>query len=192
MPAQPSPANPMQARLYQGYLLARARLGPAGDLVFVHLGERQSGMAVGREAGLQPALLVFDLGLQRLAAGHFLRTPPTALSMENAIAAVEDLVMPLHTSMPPGARLVGCDAALHEVAQVAGASATGDAPVLLSLDALERCFNRLVHVVEGRPAAQEGLPDSNAFAAALLVLRECMHHLRFDSITLLPEPLAWA
>ena len=35
---------------------------------------------------------------------------------------------------------------------------------------------------EGRPAVLEGLPDSTAFAAVLLILREFMHHLAFSAI----------
>jgi hypothetical protein len=110
--------------------------------------------------------------------------------MENAITEVEDLVMPLHSVIPAGALLVSCDAALHEVAHVAGASTSGLEPLELTLQALERCFNRLSYVVEGRPAAYEGLPDSTAFAAALLVLRECMHHWQLSRLVLLPAAAA--
>jgi len=40
-------------------------------------------------------------------------------------------------------------------------------------------------VVEGSPAAHQGLPQSNSFAAALLILREFMHHLQFVQIEVL-------
>lgn len=52
----------------------------------------------------------------------------------------------------------------------------------LSIDALERTFDRLTSVALGRPASQEGLPDDKPFAATLLILRELMHHLQFASI----------
>jgi len=50
---------------------------------------------------------------------------------------------------------------------------------------MERVFSRLAAVVQGKPAAHEGIPDDNAFAATLLILREFMHHLGFSSIGLL-------
>ncbi|MYM95524.1 hypothetical protein [Duganella vulcania] len=43
----------------------------------------------------------------------------------------------------------------------------------------------LAAVIQGKPAAHEGIPDDNAFAATLLILREFMHHLGFSSIGLL-------
>ena len=52
----------------------------------------------------------------------------------------------------------------------------------LSLDAVERTFDRLALVINGRPAHFEGIPGGNDFAATLLILREFMHHLQFDEI----------
>jgi len=51
---------------------------------------------------------------------------------------------------------------------------------------MEKTFDRLASVSLGRPAAHEGLPDSTAFAATLLILREFMHHLKFASLTVKP------
>jgi hypothetical protein len=53
---------------------------------------------------------------------------------------------------------------------------------------VERVFNRLAAVAQGRPAAHEGLPEDPAFAARLLVLRELMHHMPFAAVTLLSPP----
>ena len=74
------------------------------------------------------------------------------------------------------------DVALHDVATLAGVP-PGPHRVL-TLDVMERLFNRLAAVSEGRPAAQEGFPDDPAFAGTLLVLRELMHHLPFASLVL--------
>lgn len=55
----------------------------------------------------------------------------------------------------------------------------------VSIEAMERSFDRLTSVALGRPASHEGIPSSNAFTATLLILREFMHHLQFTSITVL-------
>jgi hypothetical protein len=53
----------------------------------------------------------------------------------------------------------------------------------MPLEVVERCFDRLAKVVQGSPAAYEGLPQDPTFAATLLILREFMHHRRFASVT---------
>jgi hypothetical protein len=45
-------------------------------------------------------------------------------------------------------------------------------------------------VVQGMPAAHEGLPANNRFATALLILREFMHHLQFSHVTVLENSAA--
>jgi exopolyphosphatase/pppGpp-phosphohydrolase len=179
--------------LQQAYATARQQLGSSTCLTVLHLGAQHSGFAVGTGPKAQ-TLHSFELGLVRLAERYFKTSPPTPMAMEHTIMVVEDVVMPLRAAIPREARLVSCDAVLRQVAwvsgaQAEGASASGDenAPLVLSLAAMEHTFNRLVHVVEGRPAAQEGLPSTNTFAIALLVLREFMHHLQFDTIHLLHD-----
>lgn len=104
--------------------------------------------------------------------------------METAIAAVEDEVMRL-ADLPTGSRLYSADTWIQRIAELAGAP-RGERMVL-SLDAMEALFQGLTAVIEGRPAAREGLPESAEFAAALLILREFMHHQRFAAITVLRE-----
>ena len=55
---------------------------------------------------------------------------------------------------------------------------------VLSLDQVERLFDLLAALSMGRPAASAGIPADPAFATTLLILRESMHHLKFDSIRL--------
>jgi hypothetical protein len=45
-------------------------------------------------------------------------------------------------------------------------------------------FDRMAAISMGRPAGQDTLPAGAAFRATLLILREFMHHLQFQSITL--------
>jgi hypothetical protein len=71
---------------------------------------------------------------------------------------------------------------VREIAVLAGA-APGPLMVV-PIDAMERVFERLAAVAEGCPVVREGLPQGADFAAALLILREFMHHLRFAVVTM--------
>jgi hypothetical protein len=106
--------------------------------------------------------------------------------MENAMQVVENVVMPLRADIPRAALLFSTDATLREIALLAGAEKTES--VRLILDAMERLYNRLSAVVEGSPVAHQGLPESNSFAATLLILREFLHHLQFAQIEVMHAP----
>ncbi len=55
----------------------------------------------------------------------------------------------------------------------------------LSLEAIERTLDRLAQLALVRPASLSNLPSNNRFTATRLILREFMHHLQFDDITVL-------
>ena len=158
----------------------------------LHLGAEHVTWAAGTSAPEPAVRLCLPLGGAHTARQFFRGTISTPLELENAIAAVEDEVHIAHRQLqgllPPGHVWApwSADAALHDVATLAGVP-PGPHRVL-TLDAMERLFNRLAAVSEGRPAAQEGLPDDPAFAGTLLVLRELMHHLPFASLVLVEAP----
>ena len=54
----------------------------------------------------------------------------------------------------------------------------------LTRDAVEALFQRLASRSLGTPVAVAELPLDRDLAAALLILRECMHHLGFDRVSL--------
>lgn len=54
----------------------------------------------------------------------------------------------------------------------------------LTMDEVEALFNRLVAVSQGRPVSREKLPTDKHFVAAMLILREFMHHLHFAEVSL--------
>jgi hypothetical protein len=54
-------------------------------------------------------------------------------------------------------------------------------------DEVETLFNRLVAVSEVRPISHEVLPIHSRFFAAMLMLREFMHHLNFANVALEPS-----
>ena len=53
----------------------------------------------------------------------------------------------------------------------------------LTRDAVESLFQRLASRSLGTPVSSDELPPQRDIAAALIILRECMHHLGFDRIS---------
>mgnify|MGYP001160668085 FL=1 len=101
---------------------------------------------------------------------------PTALALEQAIAIVEDAVMPA-TRVLPGTAYVLRTASplLREVALAAGADLAAR-PARLSRAAVENLFSRLASQAHRPGHADPALPQRPDFAAALLILREALHH----------------
>jgi hypothetical protein len=174
-----------EAVLQQSYAAARQHADATACIVVLHIGAQQSGIAVG--IGSAPDLVkLWPLGFERTPREQFRTTPPTPLAMENAIQIVEDVVMPMRAVIPRTALLFSTDASVREIALLAGEAQAQ--PLHLSLEAMERVFNRLAAVVEGSSFVHQGLPASNHFAATLLILREFMHHLQFSHIVVLHAP----
>ncbi len=119
--------------------------------------------------------VVLDVGPQSVADSLFRHDPPTGLEVEQAIDAVEDALEASRLRQTDRGELVTDDPLMgslpgleHEGAQ-------------LSRDDIEALFQRLASAALGRPDALAGLAGGPQ-AAALLILRECMHHLGFVSI----------
>ena len=132
-------------------------------------------------AARSPAPYCAPLGWQTVAQAWGQRMP-TPLALENAIATVEDAVMPatrwlaeppagttppftLHTRSP----------LLREVAEAAGV-ALSPPPARLSRQAVENLFNSLADQIHRPGAPAPALPQRAEWAAALLILREGLHH----------------
>ena len=126
----------------------------------------------------------FPLGVDSLVRQCLRHEPALPIELEQAIELTEDAVMPLAARFAGGGTLVlkGLGALL--IAQALQGSAIGQNP--LALDQVEALFNRLVALSLGRPASQETLPTDVRFLAAMLVLREFMHHLSFERVELQP------
>lgn len=143
----------------------------------LHLGERHTTLARGADASVELAI-----GPQRLAEEFFRHEPPTPHELERAIDAVEDEVMRARSMRAEGGELVTTDPVLRLFA-VAEASVP-----TLAIDAVERLFQRLASASLGDPSSLRGLPSGREAAAALLILRELMHHLGFSAVTWVDEP----
>ena len=190
MNGRPSP-DPNQPRARNGvvpdfasairlmYSNIRSDVANGAAITVLHIGAEQTAVAGG--SGVELAVIALALGSRKTASDHFKHEPPAAIEMENAIQAVEDEVARVRPMMVRDSKLFTADAVIREIARFAGVA--DSAKHTLSLDAMERTFDRLAAVALGTPASQEGIPSSAAFAATLLILREFMHHLRFSSIT---------
>ena len=138
---------------------------------------------------LDRELLVLDdhdnrllrLPLPAQVQGHF---PPTPTRLEQAIADIEDALMPQLPALTgrPGP-LHSRSAAANALREPAGLAPTGTQ--WLSRQSLEALFNRLADAVNGAPLRQLGLPEALAFAAQLTALRELLHHADVDGLWLL-------
>ena len=123
------------------------------------------------------------LGTASLARQWMRHTPPTPLDIEHAIEVTEDVLMPLAAKLARSEQLQlsGSGAALI----LQGVGAATDAVLNWSLEEVEGLFNRIAMVSQGRPIGQEALPTAPEFYAAMVIVRECLHHLRFSEVVVL-------
>jgi len=164
---------------YLGYSSVRRDQPDGTPITVLHIGPTLTRLVFGKDM-MAEVTFSLDIGSQKTSSDHFKHTPPTPNEMENAIMSVEDEIAQAPASLLAGSNLFTNDAAIREIAQMAGLA---DQTVMnFGLTEVEITFDRLVSVLQGRPASSEGLPVSPEFAATLLILREFMHHLKFPSI----------
>lgn len=111
-----------------------------------------------------------------LADTCFRHDRPTAVELERAIDVVEDALMAAKPLLSHGAGLTTSEPTLR---RLPGLEAIGAA---LSRDAVEALFQQLASIALGMPNRGEVVVADRNVAAALLITRECMHHLGFESI----------
>ena len=131
----------------------------------------------------QQAVQVFVLGLGHAGtpATLFRDVLPTALELENAIAVVEDAVMPFVGKLRGATELA---IAGRQARDVLASAAPGAG--LLTLEQVEALFGDLAAAVTGGPVTRLPFASTKAAAAALLIVRELMHHCGIASLRLLP------
>ncbi len=144
------------------------------DTILLSLGETRSRMQITGADGVSQTFSL-ALGLDALTPGPFRRDPPSALELEQAIMVVEDVLMPLAARIPP-------HPVLHLQSPEPLAEVLGNR--VQSRENIERLFGQLAAMVEGDPLASAQLPREKRIAAALLILREWMHHLDAGSVVL--------
>lgn len=179
MPSTLAPLSPEDAAaLYQAL-----RAESAADIAIttLHIGAAHTWVLTGT-ADTPAVIRTLDIGARVTATTCFAHQPPTEAEMEHAIMRVEDAVMPVRALLVPHSTLYTADSGIRQIALSAGLPARPE--LQLPLQAVEHLFNRLAALSQGRPASQDTLPQDATFAATLLILRECLHHLGFDHIVI--------
>ena len=115
-----------------------------------------------------------------LAETCFRHSPPAAVELERAIDIVEDALMAAKVPRSTGAGLTTSEPHLRRLPGLEVVGAT------LNRDAIEALFQQLATIALGMPAPQGSQLTDRETAAALLILRECMHHLDFASVRVVP------
>lgn len=160
-----------QAELRRRYAAAQAALPGDQFLAVLHIGSTESAIVSGR--GRDDVKIVpFLLGYAGVPATLFSDAIPTALELENAIAAVEDEVMPAVRKLSGVTELVTIDTELYALA----AAASVDHTATLPLEGVEWLFEELSRAASGGLASQLPFTPTKQAAAVLLILREFMHH----------------
>jgi hypothetical protein len=120
--------------------------------------------------------VVVEIGYRGVAETFFRHEPPTPGELESAIDAVEDALMGSGARRDDAGTLVISDDIQRLLPKLLPDGAT-------TIEEVEARFQRLASVSLGHLGAfADARVDSEA-AAALLILRECMHHLGFARLT---------
>ena len=101
---------------------------------------------------------------------------PNPVEMERAIDLIEGAIMAARIAHANRGVLVTSSAVLRKIPGLDSNNAT------LTRDEIEEKFNRLAMAAHGQRSALGDLPQDPEVAAALIILRESMHHLGFDEI----------
>lgn len=127
------------------------------------------------------AALAVEIGYASVAEKFFRHDPPTPGELESAIDAVEDALMASRARrVEAGALVISADIQRR----LPGLLPAG----MTTIEQVEARFQRLASASLGHPGALADGPLSPEVAAALLILRECMHHLGFAHVMIDPAP----
>lgn len=150
----------------------------------IDIGARRTIVVVRRGTATEAALEL-PVGARQAAEKFSWHDPPRPAELEAAIDAIEDQVMRLSGRLPAESPLRVTGPFAAEIGRAVNAN--DDANPVAGLDEVEQVFQRLASASLGNPAARQGLPSGNSFVAAVLILREFMHHLGFASVVLRPD-----
>jgi hypothetical protein len=125
--------------------------------------------------------VTLPVGIDDLAEDMLRHEPPTSGELERAIDVVEDALTGSRLARADRGDLFIADGLLRAVPGLAVPGAR------LTREVIEALFQRLASRSLGTPVSDEELPRGRDFAAALLILRECMHHLGFVGLQITAE-----
>jgi hypothetical protein len=126
-----------------------------------------------------PVLLALPIGWEDLAGAFDGIVSERAI--EQAIERVEDALGHPKLDFARGLRVRG-DETLSQMAQAAGLA--GGSDVTLTAEAVEAMFARLAMQSAGALPREDRLPGDPRFRATLVIVRELMHHLNVQELSL--------
>lgn len=151
-------------------------------VVVLQLGAHSTTLSYPDTDGVQ-RVVDFELGREQLAMEVLKHTPPNPSELERAIALIEDELMKRHRLVPQNARLVTTDTRIGDLVRMIHPAPQSSNKA--TTEEVEQLFDLLAALSLGRPASIAGIPSDAGFAATLLILREVMHHLRFEAIQII-------
>ena len=139
----------------------------------------------------EPIAHTVPLGLELLATQVFRNRMPSEAQLEHSIMLVEDAIMPMARLLPTATTLATHDPYLFSVGLHAlgipesQATQSLDQPLpALSREAVEALFDKLARQAMYPEVPYGDLPQSAPWAAALLILREVLHHWQIHTLHL--------
>jgi exopolyphosphatase/pppGpp-phosphohydrolase len=120
--------------------------------------------------------VTLPVGQRDLAEDVLRHELPTPAELERAIDVVEDALAGSRLAQRSRGELVTADSVLLALPGLGGPGTS------LTRDDVESMFRRLASRVLGMPASAAGSPHGRELARAIVILRECMHHLGLDRI----------
>jgi exopolyphosphatase/pppGpp-phosphohydrolase len=118
--------------------------------------------------------VTLPVGLRDLAEDVLRHDPPTPSELERAIDVVEDALSGSRLEYGARGELVAADPVLLALPGLDKPDAS------LTRHDFEALFQSLASRALGMPGS--GSPHGRELTAAIIILRECMHHLGFDRI----------
>ena len=167
--------------IIQTYNKIRASLPVPGLIVVLEIAADVTRL-VTTFPGAPVSVLVLPIGALKTSSSFFHTHPPTPAEVENAINFIEDELMKIVKQIAPGSQVYTSDPVIKQIASMADGVMPGQ---FLSRESLERLFGRFADISMGAPARSAGFSFDSAWAAVLLILREVMHHLNFESIAII-------
>lgn len=165
--------------LNQCFAQAHAAFPEAVPLALLRMSEDHIHLVHGAGAEPQGATQL-RLGYRSLADACISHWPPEPIELERAIDLAEDQLM-LATPPLRGATLVATD---DIVRRLLAGSASRSAQTVSTTEEVEQVFQRMASVSLGHPLSHVGPVTNRYDAAALLLLRELMHHWGVAGIVL--------
>lgn len=124
--------------------------------------------------------IIIDLSLGTDTIGAIFKTePPAPEEIEEAINIIEDELMLAVQVLRPDTELCSKDVFMKTVSNFAYTSSSSNN---LSRVAMEALFTRFAVISMGRSPQTDVIPVDAVFSANMLILREIMHHLKFEKI----------